>query len=141
MGMRTYAVRVVGLILTLDEYADLLENNLEFVREILDDKEIEKEDITDITELFEMAYDIGFSTYSQIEGEILTLDETDSRQYLDYDDVFVLDLEKAELFDGYKDKEEIYNEIKRNLQRIGITNVSMEFIKEKTGWLSGTYFG
>ncbi len=138
MSMRNYGVETVGLVIDFLEFIELLKLNKDILDEPLEDEEIEG---LEINEAFDIANNIGFASYTEIDGEIQELDNYGVRQYLDQEDVFVLELEKQGLFESYKDKEEIYNELLKKLNDNGINNVDLEYVKSKTGWLKGSYFG
>lgn len=149
MSMKCYGIKDCGLLLSVLEFQDLLKKNKNVVRyEELDKLEGEElaeaiEDI-DINCLFDIAYDNDFNIYSEVEGEILSLDMK-TREILDCDDVFILPLQKYNLhsilFEKYENEQEIYEELFNKLKDLGFKNIDLDYIKQKTGWIDGTYFG
>lgn len=146
MSMRDYPVFDYGLVLTMYDFLDLLktyngddEDLKEEINEI-----VENEDYNAIDEL--IYGDLcEFERVFSFDGEFKNLKDTNSIDFND-DDVYILGLSKfniynnSALYNSYKNEEEIYEEVKETLKRLGF-DVTSDYVIKNTGKIWGTYFG
>ena len=138
MSMRYYAVETKGLVMTRDEFKDLLmKNNNERLRKHLG--------INDITELED--YDVNdypivdYTTYFyEIEGALYNLDDWGQKEFYDGETIVITELMKDNLYERYNSFEEIKEELKFNYKDFGI-ELDDKFIEEHFGRFSGVYYG
>lgn len=138
MSMRYYAVETKGLVMTRDEFKDLLlKNNNERLRKHLginDISELEYYDMNDFPI-------VDYTTYFyEIEGSLYGLEDGEHKEFFDGDNIIITELMKDNLFERYDSFEEIKEELKLNYKDFGI-ELDDKFIEEHFGRFSGVYFG
>lgn len=138
MSMRNYGVEQAGLILTCSQMTDLIKKSLEnLYKKGTFNRDDKLEDCIE-TDLYDVVLEFGFTYWGEIDGEILSLDKFETRQILNFDDVVLVELDNDSLYKSYKDENEIYKELLDKLTDLGFV-VDLDFIKNHTGWLCGTY--
>ncbi len=147
MGERENSFCEKGLVLTLDEFAEFVKLNKDSLIKngILDKEDFENADY------FELACYLSsdclsvqnISYYGDItSGDLYDLYNTKYlREIPETNDIVVFYLKKGNLFNSYKDIDEIYNELRETLKNNGFENIDDKFLKEKTGILYGSYWG
>lgn len=138
MSMRYYAVETKGLVMTRDEFKELLiKNNNERLREHLgieDISELENYDLNDFPI-------VDYTTYFyEIEGALYNLEDWGQKEFYDGEVIVITELMKDNLFEKYDSLEEIKEELKFNYKDFGI-ELDNKFIEEHFGRFSGVYFG
>ena len=114
----------------LKKYKGTNENiDTEDVKEI-----IENEDYYGATEIAEL---LDFCYYGDIDGEFTSLDNN-TQKTVDYECIVILYLKKDTLYDKYKDKDEIYDEI---LCKLKDFDIDKQYVTEHTGMFYGVYCG
>lgn len=146
MSMRDYPVFDYGLVLTTNEFLDLLKTyngtDIDLKEEL--NEIVENEDYCAIDDLVygELS---EFDRISSFDGEFKNLKENNEINFND-DDIYVLGLAKfniynnSALYTSYNNEEEIYKEVKETLKRLGF-DVTDDYIIKNTGKIWGTYFG
>lgn len=147
MSMRDYPVFDYGLVLDFEGFLELLKSyNGKFEdipKEELDEM-INNEDYGYIDELVYGEFSIFYSI-SAFDGEFGNIKGNYNTSFTD-ETIYVLGLEKFNiynnqaLFTKYDNEEEIYKEIEKSLEEIGL-KVDMDFILKHTGQVNGMYFG
>lgn len=147
MSMRDYSVLDYGLVLNFEEFLELLKSyNGKFEdipKEELDEM-ISDEDYGYIDELVYGEFSI-FYLISAFNGDFNNIKGNYDTGFSDKT-VYVLGLDKFNiynnqaLFTKYDNEEEIYKEIEKSLEDVGL-KADMNFIIKHTGRVSGTYFG
>lgn len=138
MSMRYYGVETKGLVMTRDEFKELLlKNNNERLRKHLginDISELEYYDMNDFPI-------VDYTTYFyEIDGALYNLEDWGYKKFFNRDDVITTELMKDNLFERYDSFEEIKEELKVNYKDFGI-ELDDEFIEKHFGRFSGVYFG
>lgn len=147
MSMRDYPVFDYGLVLDFEGFLELLKNyNGKF--EDIPKEELEEminnEDYGYVDELVYGEFSIFYSI-SAFDGEFGNIKGNYNTSFTD-ETIYVLGLEKFNiynnqaLFTKYDNEEEIYKEIEKSLEEIGL-KVDMDFILKHTGQVNGMYFG
>lgn len=147
MSMRDYPVFDYGLILDFEGFLELLKSyNGKF--EDIPKEELEEminnEDYGYVDELVYGEFSIFYSI-SAFDGEFGNIKGNYNTSFTD-ETIYVLGLEKFNiynnqaLFTKYDNEEEIYKEIEKSLEEIGL-KVDMDFILKHTGQINGMYFG
>lgn len=147
MSMRDYPVFDYGLVLDFEGFLELLKSyNGKFEdipKEELDEM-INNEDYGYIDELVYGEFSIFYSI-SAFDGEFGNIKGNYNTSFTD-ETIYVLGLEKFNiynnqaLFTKYDNEEEIYKEIEKSLEEVGL-KVDMDFILKHTGQVNGMYFG
>lgn len=147
MSMRDYPVFDYGLVLDFEGFLELLKSyNGKFEdipKEELDEM-INNEDYGYIDELIYGEFSIFYSI-SAFDGEFGNIKGNYNTSFTD-ETIYVLGLEKFNiynnqaLFTKYDNEEEIYKEIEKSLEEVGL-KVDMDFILKHTGQVNGMYFG
>ena len=147
MSMRDYPVFDYGLVLDFEGFLELLKSyNGKFEdipKEELDEM-INNEDYGYIDELVYGEFSIFYSI-SAFDGEFKNIKGNYNTSFTD-ETIYVLGLEKFNiynnqaLFTKYDNEEEIYKEIEKSLEEVGL-KVDMDFILKHTGQVNGMYFG
>lgn len=139
MSMRYYAVETKGLVMTRDEFKDLLlKNNNERLR-----KHLGIEDISELDDYFDVNdYPIvDYTTYFyEIDGSLYDIDKWEQKEFYDGEVIVITELIKDNLYDKYNDFEEIREELKKTYSDFGI-ELDDKFIEEHFGRFSGVYYG
>ena len=145
--MRDYPVFDYGLVLDFEGFLELLKSyNGKFEdipKEELDEM-INNEDYGYIDELVYGEFSIFYSI-SAFDGEFGNIKGNYNTSFTD-ETIYVLGLEKFNiynnqaLFTKYDNEEEIYKEIEKSLEEVGL-KVDMDFILKHTGQVNGMYFG
>lgn len=138
MSMRYYGVETKGLVMTRDEFKDLLlKNNNERLRKHLG--------INNISELED--YDVNdyplvdYTTYFyEIDGKLYNINDWGEKQYYYEETIIITELMKDSLYDKYNSFDEIKQELKDNYKDFGI-ELDDEFIEKHFGRFSGVYYG
>ena len=149
MAMRTYGIETNGMVLTLDDFISLLNNNLKGLKEkgVLERLGVEDKDFTDMelsdyvdfTDLVDLVYEIYCGTFiGEFEGYLET-EKMEERTYFENDDIILIELKKDTLYDKYENRDEIIAELKGALEDIGII-VDNDYIENHYGRVVGTYF-
>lgn len=147
MSMRDYPVFDYGLVLNFEGFLELLKSyNGKF--EDIPKEELEEminnEDYGYVDELVYGEFSIFYSI-SAFDGEFKNIKGNYNTSFTD-ETIYVLGLEKFNiynnqaLFTKYDNEEEIYKEIEKSLEEIGL-KVDMDFILKHTGQVNGMYFG
>lgn len=147
MSMRDYPVFDYGLVLDFEGFLELLKSyNGKF--EDIPKEELEEminnEDYGYVDELVYGEFSIFYSI-SAFDGEFGNIKGNYNTSFTD-ETIYVLGLEKFNiynnqaLFTKYDNEEEIYKEIEKSLEEIGL-KVDMDFILKHTGQVNGMYFG
>lgn len=151
MAMRSYGVETNGMVLTLDDFQDLLNKNVKGIvksgnlellgieEEDLDESgDLSLVDLIDYTDIVDFIYEIDNATFfGEIEGYIEN-DKTQERTYFNGDDIVLFDLSKNTLYDKYENRDEIIKELKDDLASVGI-KVDNKYIEEHFGYISASY--
>ena len=147
MSMRDYPVFDYGLVLDFEGFLELLKSyNGKFEdipKEELDEM-INNEDYGYIDELVYGEFSIFYSI-SAFDGEFGNIKGNYNTSFTD-ETIYVLGLEKFNiynnqaLFTKYDNEEEIYKEIEKSLEEVGL-KVDMDFILKHTGQVNGMYLG
>ena len=147
MSMRDYPVFDYGLVLNFEGFLELLKSyNGKFEdipKEELDEM-INNEDYGYIDELVYGEFSIFYSI-SAFDGEFGNIKGNYNTSFTD-ETIYILGLEKFNiynnqaLFTKYDNEEEIYKEIEKSLEEVGL-KVDMDFILKHTGQVNGMYFG
>lgn len=147
MSMRDYPLFDYGLVLDFEGFLELLKSyNGKFEdipKEELDEM-INNEDYGYIDELVYGEFSIFYSI-SAFDGEFGNIKGNYNTSFTD-ETIYVLGLEKFNiynnqaLFTKYDNEEEIYKEIEKSLEEVGL-KVDMDFILKHTGQVNGMYFG
>lgn len=147
MSMRDYPVFDYGLVLDFEGFLELLKSyNGKFEdipKEELDEM-INNEDYGYIDELIYGEFSIFYSI-SAFDGEFGNIKGNYNTSFTD-ETIYILGLEKFNiynnqaLFTKYDNEEEIYKEIEKSLEEVGL-KVDMDFILKHTGQVNGMYFG
>ena len=137
MSMRYYAVETKGLVMTRDEFKELLlKNNNERLRKhlgIADISELEDYDLNDFPI-------VDYTTYFyEIDGALYNLDDWGQKEFYDGDVIVITELMKDNLYERYNSFEEIKEELKFNYKDFGI-ELDDKFIEEHFGRFSGVYY-
>ena len=137
MSMRYYAVETKGLVMTRDEFKELLlKNNNERLRKHLgieDISELEDYDLNDFPI-------VDYTTYFyDIEGSLYNLEDWEQKEFYDEEVIVITELMKDNLFERYDSFEEIKEELKFNYKDFGI-ELDDKFIEEHFGRFSGVYY-
>ena len=137
MSMRYYAVETKGLVMTRDEFKELLiKNNNERLRKHLgieNISELENYDLNDFPI-------VDYTTYFyEIEGALYNLEDWEQKEFYDGEVVVITELMKDNLFERYDSLEEIKEELKFNYKDFGI-ELDDKFIEEHFGRFSGVYY-
>ena len=137
MSMRYYAVETKGLVMTRDEFKELLlKNNNERLRKHLgieDISELEDYDLNDFPI-------VDYTTYFyEIDGALYNLDDWGQKEFYDGDVIVITELMKDNLYERYNSFEEIKEELKFNYKDFGI-ELDDKFIEEHFGRFSGVYY-
>ena len=145
MSMRHYGVETKAMVLTDNEFVELLWNNRDTLGgNVLDYfKDVESIDELDTWELVDYAYNIDYGTYlSEVDGQLILLDEDrqDNVRYFRGDCIVMFELKKDTLFTKYENIEEIYREYLERFRELGI-KIDIPFIKDHFGRLECTYYG
>lgn len=145
--MRDYPLFDYGLVLDFEGFLELLKSyNGKFEdipKEELDEM-INNEDYGYIDELVYGEFSIFYSI-SAFDGEFGNIKGNYNTSFTD-ETIYVLGLEKFNiynnqaLFTKYDNEEEIYKEIEKSLEEVGL-KVDMDFILKHTGQVNGMYFG
>ena len=147
MSMRDYPVFDYGLVLDFEGFLELLKSyNGKF--EDIPKEELEEminnEDYGYVDELVYGEFSIFYSI-SAFDGEFGNIKGNYNTSFTD-ETIYILGLEKFNiynnqaLFTKYDNEEEIYKEIEKSLEEIGL-KVDMDFILKHTGQVNGMYFG
>lgn len=138
MSMRYYAVETKGLVMTRDEFKELLlKNNNERLR-----KHLGIEDILELDDYFDVNdYPIvDYTTYFyEIDGALYDIDKWEQKEFYDGEVIVITELIKDNLYDKYNDFEEIREELKKTYSDFGI-ELDDKFIEEHFGRFSGVYY-
>ena len=145
MSMRHYGVETKALVLTSDEFTELLWKNRDTLSgSILDLFEgIESINDLDTWDTIDYVYSIDYGCYfSEVNGKLILLDEDseDNIKYFDEECICTFELKKDTLFTKYENIEEIYREYLDRFKEVGI-KIDLPFIKKHFGRLECTYFG
>lgn len=137
MSMRYYAVETKGLVMTRDEFKELLlKNNNERLRKHLgieDISELEDYDINDYPI-------VDYTTYFyEIDGALYNLEDWGQKEFYDGEVIVITELMKDNLYERYNSFEEIKEELKFNYKDFGI-ELDDKFIEEHFGRFSGVYY-
>ena len=137
MSMRYYAVETKGLVMTRDEFKELLlKNNNERLRKHLgieDISELEDYDLNDFPI-------VDYTTYFyDIDGALYNLEDWGQKEFYDGDIIVITELMKDNLYERYNSFEEIKEELKFNYKDFGI-ELDDKFIEEHFGRFSGVYY-
>ena len=147
MSMRDYPVFDYGLVLNFEGFLELLKSyNGKF--EDIPKEELEEminnEDYGYVDELVYGEFSIFYSI-SAFDGEFKNIKGNYNTSFTD-ETIYILGLEKFNiynnqaLFTKYDNEEEIYKEIEKSLEEVGL-KVNMDFILKHTGQVNGMYFG
>lgn len=137
MSMRYYAVETKGLVMTRDEFKELLlKNNNERLRKHLgieDISELEDYDLNDFPI-------VDYTTYFyEIDGALYNLEDWGQKEFYDGEVIVITELMKDNLYERYNSFEEIKEELKFNYKDFGI-ELDDKFIEEHFGRFSGVYY-
>ena len=137
MSMRYYAVETKGLVMTRDEFKELLlKNNNERLRKHLgieDISELEDYDLNDFPI-------VDYTTYFyDIDGALYNLEDWGQKEFYDGEVIVITELMKDNLYERYNSFEEIKEELKFNYKDFGI-ELDDKFIEEHFGRFSGVYY-
>lgn len=137
MSMRYYAVETKGLVMTRDEFKELLlKNNNERLRKHLgieDISELENYDVNDFPI-------VDYTTYFyEIDGALYNLEDWGQKEFYDGEVIVITELMKDNLFEKYDSLEEIKEELKFNYKDFGI-ELDDKFIEEHFGRFSGVFY-
>ena len=147
MSMRDYPVFDYGLVLDFEGFLELLKSYNGKFEDILKEEleeMINNEDYGYVDELVYGEFSI-FYPISAFDGEFRNIKGNYNTSFTD-ETIYVLGLEKFNiynnqaLFTKYDNEEEIYKEIEKSLEEIGL-KVDMDFILKHTGQVNGMYFG
>lgn len=139
MSMRHYGVETTGLVMTRDELKDLIIKNFKTIdKDYLVCDTLEELDDYDVDEFYGC---IDWTNcYYDIVGKLYNYNNWGEKEYFDEEIVIITDLEKNNLFEKYKDMNEIKQELKQRYEDVGIM-LDDEFIDEHFGRFEGTYYG
>lgn len=143
MSTKNCGVEEYGLVLNFELFKNLLlyKENKEKLDEFLNWLEIKDIEELNYLGLSDIAQEIGFSVYSQFTGETYNSNYSiEDKIYFEDEIMFIMYLEKDNLFQKYESWNEIYMEIKETLLKYGI-KISDEFIKKHVVQVTGTYWG
>lgn len=143
MAMRTYGIETTGMIITLNDLQTLLSLNQNYIKWECDI--FEDINNADFTELVDFIYQIDFATFIGEFNGYLDIDKTQERIYFGDrfgggEDIILLELKKNNLYEKYKNRDEIILELKETLLEVGI-KVDDEYIEEHFGFINGSYIG
>lgn len=147
MSMRDWAVFDMGLVLTSYEFMELLKTYNGKIEDLPKEEIDEIIECADWSELNELTY-AEFSDFEmtpQLDGDFKNLKDNYSCDFYE-EDIYVLGLQKfnhynnSALYTKYENEEEIYEEIRKSLENLGL-KADMDFITKHTGRVWGTYFG
>lgn len=158
MAMRTYGIETKGMIINIDEFKKLMDDNQDkiiekgFFKENEEVKNINTNkcllsNVVDFDEILDFIENIvnaffvsEFNGYLDFEGRIgrCYVERTYFGGRYDTEEVVIFELFKDNLWECYKNEEEIYNELKRHLLDVGI-EVDNKYIIEHIGYINGSY--
>ena len=160
MAMRNYGVETKGLCFELTDFQKLMNNNAKNIIDngILDkmgiveikcttidnngnikENDLSLVDLASLVEIIDFVYEIDYATFiGDFEGYFEN-EKTQERTYFNDNDIIILELKKNDLYNKYENKEEIIEELKETLSKVGII-VDNDYIEEHFGYISGSYF-
>lgn len=140
MAMRTYGVETRGMAIELSDMQVLLTLNKESVYKVLGKDYFNDIDNIDFDEIIDFIDNISYAYFvGEFEGELLDYDRTTELEHYNGEDIIIIELQKDTLYDKYNNKDEVIEELKDNLKKVGII-VDDDFIKNHFGIINGTYW-
>lgn len=142
MSMMTYGVQSKCMVLKHKDLAELLLKNKNKIQEknYFDFTNINSIDDIDFSDICDFAYYINYACYfGDITGYLILQDDESKIINYENEDIIIIELEKDDLFHSYKDYKEIYDELIKDFQDVGI-NIDIDYIKEHFGNLNASYY-
>lgn len=142
MSMMTYGVQSKCMVLKYKDLAELLFKNKQKIqeKEYFDFTNINSVDDIDFSDICDFAYYINYACYfGDITGYLILQDDESKTINYENEDIIIIELEKDDLFHCYKDYTEIYDELIKDFQDVGI-DIDINYIKEHFGTLNASYY-
>lgn len=144
MSTRDYACLEYGLVLNIEGMYDLLKKyNGDKLEKDFIERVINEDDYAEIDELTYNELSL-FDSYGNFSGEFSNLKGTKTTDFYE-ETMYILYLDKFNtsnntvLYTCYNNEEEVYDEIKKTLEKLGF-NIDMEFIINNVGKINGIYW-
>lgn len=142
MSIKNNSILEFGLVFTENEILDFIEKY--YKGEYREDFESMKDCFGNF--FVENMYNEPFDNIGNFEGDFENLDGKNNK-YFDEEELYIVYLDRFDTFNGrvlfqsYKDKDEIFQELKERLENYGFTGFPKDYILENVGKVNGTYFG
>jgi hypothetical protein len=134
--MRNYGVQSKCFMLKMSEFTNLMKENKDTIK----DFDFENDDLEDYCIVDDFVNMIDYACwFGEISGSFYQENAKEEYQYFDDEDIMIIELTKDTLFDKYNDYNEVYDEIRTDLESVGII-VDNNYVKEHFGLLSGSYY-
>lgn len=152
MSMRTYGVETKGAIITLNDFQVLISLNKDSIKKTIEQKfelndrwkEVFKNlDNMEFDDIIDFVDNINYATFIGDFNGYLDTDITLERVYFGDrfgggEDIILIELMRNNLFESYKNRDEIIAELKTDLYNMGIM-VDNKYIEEHFGYINGSY--
>ena len=151
MSMRTYGVETKGMIIELTDFQRLMNSNIKGIKEKglltdieTDNEDLELSDLLEFDEIIDFVDNINYATFIGEFNGYLDTDKAKERVYFGNRfgsgvDIILIELMRNNLFESYKNRDEIIEELKDDLSRVGII-VDNKYIEEHFGYINGSYY-
>lgn len=152
MSMRTYGVETKGAIITLSDFQVLISLNKDSIKKTIEQKfelndrwqeVFEDLDNMEFDEIIDFVDNINYATFIGEFNGYLDTDKTLDRVYFGDrfgggEDIILIELMNNNLFESYRNRDEIITELKNDLSSVGIM-VDNKYIEEHFGYINGSY--